>query len=246
MKVITVPCSFDNYAYILLCEVTGKAAVIDPSEAYPVIMAAEKAGGELVAVLCTHHHADHVGDLEYLLEEIPAIEVCCHESDEMRIHGANRLLDNGDRFSLGNLEVTVYHTPGHTSGSVVYQVDDALFTGDTLFGAGCGRLFEGTPQEMYGSLNRLKELPEICKIYFGHEYTQQNLTFAMSVEPDNEAIQARFQDLEKMEGIVCSTPSTLELEIATNPFMRCDQFILPGCNSPLEVFTRLRKLKDKN
>ncbi len=243
MKVIVVPCSFDNYAYIIICETTGKAAVIDPTEAYPVMMEIEKAGGKLVAVLCTHHHGDHVGDIETLKSEISELAVYCHISDEKRIYGANRLLKDGDRFPIGDLELAVLQTPGHTRGSISYQVHDLLFTGDTLFGAGCGRLFEGTPEKMHASLNKLGRLPDTTKIYFGHEYTRQNLSFAVSIEPNNEAIASRLEDIENMGGEITS-PSTLGLEKATNPFLRCTEIVLPGCETPLEVFTKLRQLKD--
>ncbi len=244
MKVIVVPCSFDNYAYILLCEKSGKAAVVDPAEAYPVMMEVEKAGGELAAILCTHHHTDHVGDIETLLAEMARLPVYCHYSDKHRILGANRLLSEGECFSVGDLQVEVLHTPGHTRGSIVYLIDGALFTGDTLFGAGCGKLFEGTVEDMYASLNRLKKLPDETNIYFGHEYTWQNLKFAKSVEPGNNAISKRLQEMENMSGVGMTTPSTLWLEKATNPFLRCEHLVIPQCRSSFEVFTHLRRLKD--
>ncbi len=246
MKVITVPCAFDNYAYILICEKSGKAAVVDPTEAYPVLMQVEKAGAELTAILCTHHHADHVGDIESLLNENPGLDVYCYHSDRQRIFGINRPLSGGDRFSVGDLAVEVLHTPGHTKGSITYFVGGALFTGDTLFGGGCGRLFEGTAEEMYDSLkNTIKVLPDETKIYFGHEYTLQNLTFAHAVEPENNDIVRRLAAVRDLSGDKrITTPSTLALEIETNPFLRCNDIDIEECNSPLEVFTRLREMKD--
>ncbi len=246
MKVIVVPCAFDNYAYILICEKSGKAAVVDPTEAYPVLMQVEKAGAELTAILCTHHHADHVGDIESLLNENPGLDVYCHHSDRQRIIGVNRPLFGGDFFSIGDLAVEVLNTPGHTKGSVAYSVEGALFTGDTLFGGGCGRLFEGTAEEMYDSLNHtIKVLPDETRIYFGHEYTLSNLTFSRTVDPENNHIVRRLASLRDLAGGKrITTPSTLALEKETNPFLRCDELDIQGCDSPLEVFTRLRQMKD--
>lgn len=251
MKTVTIPCSFDNYSYLLVCEKTGTAAVVDPTESFTVMRELETYQATLTTVLCTHHHHDHVGDIGILLEEIPSLEVYCHTSDRQRIPHANRFVDHGDNITIGESTGTVLHTPGHTSGSVCYQYGDSLFTGDTLFGAGCGRLFEGTPEQMYHSLNKyIARLQDDSKLYFGHEYTIKNLEFALTVDPENGDIQQRLTDLQN--GTI-STPTTLGLEKKTNPFLRGDsnniktqlqQSLNKTFQSPLEVFTALRELRN--
>lgn len=255
MKIVTIPCSFDNYSYLIICEKTGEAAVVDPAEFYPLSREIEKTGVRLQAIYCTHHHADHIGGLEDLLGEFPGVAVYGHESDKRRIPGMNHSLTDGSKIRIGTIAGQVMHTPGHTSGSLCYLVGDALFTGDTLFGAGCGRLFEGSPKQMYDALNgRIKLLPGQTKVYFGHEYTLQNLKFAHFVEPGNQAVVMRLQQttVQRDQGQL-TTPSNLELERQTNPFLRCaeegvvrtvaEKFI-GEAGDPLAVFTALRRLKD--
>lgn len=255
MKIVTVPCSFDNYGYLVICEETGEAAVVDPAEFYPVSREIERAGVQLRAVYCTHHHADHIGGLEDLLGEFPGLRVYGHERDKRRIPGMNSSLADGSKIHVGNIEGRVMHTPGHTIGSVCYLFDDALFTGDTLFSSGCGRLFEGSPTQMYDALNRrIKSLPPQTRVYFGHEYTVHNLKFAGFVEPDNELVRDRFAStVAKREKGLLTTPSTLEIECATNPFLRCaekgiihsvaEKFVGEALD-PLAIFTALRRLRD--
>jgi hydroxyacylglutathione hydrolase len=255
MKVITVPCLFDNYGYLIICEETGAAAVVDPAEFYPVASEIERAGVQLQAIYCTHHHADHIGGVEDLLGQFPGIAVYGHESDRRRIQGMNSPLIDGSEFRVGNIAGRVLHTPGHTTGSLCYLIGDALFTGDTLFGGGCGRLFEGSPKQMYDALNsRIKPLPPETKVYFGHEYTASNLKFANFVESDSEEVQKRLeQAAAQREKGVLTTPSTLKTEVETNPFLRCsektiidsvaEKFIGEALD-PLSVFTALRRLKD--
>lgn len=255
MKIVAIPCSFDNYSYLIICEETGEAAVVDPAEFYPLSLEIEKTGVRLQAIYCTHHHADHIGGLENLLEEYPGVAVYGHESDKRRIPGMNHSLTDGSKIYIGNIVGQVMHTPGHTVGSLCYLLEDALFTGDTLFGGGCGRLFEGSPKQMYDALNgRIKTLPGQTKVYFGHEYTLQNLKFAEFVEPGNEAVTRRLQQttVQRDRGQL-TTPSNLELECQTNPFLRCakegvvrtvaEKFI-GEAGDPLAVFTALRRLKD--
>jgi hydroxyacylglutathione hydrolase len=255
MKVITIPCSFDNYAYLIICEETGEAAVVDPSEFYPVYLELEKQKARLAAVYCTHHHADHVGGLEELVEEFDGLTVCGSEKDAGRIPGMNCVLTERSRISIGKIAGRMLSTPGHTKGSVCYLFNDSLFTGDTLFGGGCGRIFEGTPEGMYNSLNiKLKKLPGETKVYFGHEYTFQNLTFAEFVEPDNMAIKERLEEVGRKQGISpVTSPSTLQLESATNPFLRCKEegvskTVSDKCGvdrlDVLSVFSALREMKD--
>ncbi len=255
MKVITIPCSFDNYAYLIICEETGEAAVVDPSEFYPVYRELEKYKVPLTAVYCTHHHADHIGGLEELVDEFDGLTVCGFEEEAERIPGLNSLLTEKSRVSIGEIGGRVLFTPGHTSGSVCYIFNNHLFTGDTLFGAGCGRIFEGTPGEMHDSLNvKIKMLPLETKIYFGHEYTAQNLKFAQFIEPDNMAIKERLDAIAGKQGTALITPpTTLQLECATNPFLRCKEegvskTVAEKCGvdqlDVLSVFSALREMKD--
>jgi hydroxyacylglutathione hydrolase len=255
MKITVLPCLFDNYAYLIVCEETGNAAVVDPAEFYPVFREIERTGVRLQAIYCTHHHADHIGGLADLLREYPGLPVFGHESDKRRIPGMNHSLADGGEVRVGNIAGQVLHTPGHTSGSVCYLFDDVLFTGDTMFGAGCGRLFEGRPQQMYEALNlTLKPLPPRTNVYFGHEYTVNNLKFAGFVEPDNAAIGRRMEEaVTRREQGLFTTPSTMELECRTNPFLRCTEKsivdsvakkFIGEAHDPLSVFTALRQRKD--
>lgn len=255
MKIISIPCSFDNYGYMIICEETGEAAVVDPAEYYPISHEIERSGVRLRAVYCTHHHADHIGGLADLLDEFPGITVYGYESDKRRIPGMNGLLNEGSKVRIGNIEGLAMHTPGHTTGSLCFLIEDALFTGDTLFGAGCGRLFEGSPNQLYEALNfKIKPLPGQTKVYFGHEYTVQDLKFAQFVEPDNDLVSKRLASAkEKRAGELPTTPSTLQLESETNPFLRCTEKgiirtvaekFADEALDPVSVFTALRRLKD--
>lgn len=253
MKVVTICCAFDNFSYLLICNMTGQAAVIDPTEAYPVWRELEAAGVKLVAALCTHHHNDHIGGLADLLEEQPELMVYGSEHEVGRIPFLNKPLQDEASLAIGNLSGRALHTPGHTRGSMCYLFGDKLFTGDTLFGAGCGRLFEGTAEQMYTSLNNvIGELPGETLLYFGHEYTEHNLSFAARIEPDNEATIRRlteWQGAKALGGV--STPSSLRLERATNPFLRCDRSAIrkqfgqaSAAVSDLEIFSLLRTLRN--
>ncbi len=251
MKIVPVPCSFDNYSYLIICTDTQMAAVVDPTEAYPVMAEMERNNVQLTTVLCTHHHNDHIGDIGKLQEKLPSLTVVCHSSDKTRIATANTYVDEGDYIEVGKLKGKVLFTPGHTNGSICYRFQDHLFVGDTLFGAGCGRLFEGSPEQMYISIQKIAGLSDKTKIYFGHEYTRTNLNFAKMVEPGNEKIHDRLQQLSLGKGI--STPTTLELEKETNPFLRCNSKGIQSfletrkesvTTDPLEVFTLLRQLRN--
>src|SRR5687767_5943231 len=212
MRVLSIPCLSDNYAYIVIDGTY--AAIVDPSVHAPVLEVIAREGLTPTAIWLTHHHWDHVGGVEGLVAEFPKLEVVAHKSDESRAPKVTRLVDEGDTVELGALRARIIHNPGHTLGAISYVVNGAVFTGDTLFGAGCGRVFEGTMEMMHESLTKLAALPPETSVYFGHEYTAANLKFAAHVEPGNEAIKARAAAVQTP-----STPSTIALERATNPFL---------------------------
>lgn len=255
MKIITIPCAFDNYAYLIVCEKTNQAGVVDPAEFYPVWNEIENQGVALSAILCTHNHMDHTGGNSELLEKLPDLKVYGFETDRGSIPGQNGYLSDMDQVAIGDLQGSVIHTPGHTAGSVSYLFEDAMFTGDTLFASGCGRVFEGTPEQMYESLNeKIARHPLETNIYFGHEYTLKNLEFALTVEPGNNGIEETQKKVQAMRRNGEPTaPSTLASEKQTNPFLRCaspeiketvkrhdpKNDLLPG-----SVFRVIRELKD--
>jgi hydroxyacylglutathione hydrolase len=222
MRVVPVPCLSDNYAYLLLPDGAPHALVVDPSEAAPVVAALAREGRSLAAILNTHHHHDHVGGNEELVAKLGAVPVYAHASDAGRVPGQTERVEEGRSFTAGGLALDVLHVPGHTTGAVAYVVEGCVFTGDTLFVAGCGRLFEGTPAMMNTSLNeKLARLPKDTKVYCGHEYTQANLKFAKHAEPENAAVVEKLAKVtalrEKGEPTV---PSTIGEELETNPFLR--------------------------
>jgi hydroxyacylglutathione hydrolase len=253
MKILQIPMLRDNYAYLLVCDKTKNAAIIDPSEAEPALQRIEQEQVKLAAILSTHHHRDHTGGNEGILAK-HQVEVYGHQSDAARIHGLTRGVDEGDDVQIGEMKGKVFFIPGHTTGHVAYLFDNNLFCGDTLFTAGCGRLFEGTPEQMHGSLKKLMALPDNTKVHCGHEYTESNLRFAMSVEPKNPKLVARFERVQGLRSRGASTvPATLEEEKQTNPFLRWDskeiQASLKSADprarlDPVSVFAAVRKMKD--
>ena len=253
MKIIQVPLLRDNYAYLLICEKSKEAAVIDPSEAEPVLKRIEQEKITLTAILNTHHHRDHTGGNEGILAQ-HKVDVYGHKSDAARIFGLTRGVDEGDEIKIGDLTGKVLFIPGHTSGHVAYLFGGNLFCGDTLFTAGCGRLFEGTPEQMDGSLKKLAALPDETKVYCGHEYTESNLRLAVTLEPKNHKLVSRFERVQGLRTRGASTvPATLEEEKQTNPFLRWDSKELQASLKsqdpdlrldPVSVFAKVRKLKD--
>jgi hydroxyacylglutathione hydrolase len=254
MDIEVIPCLSDNYAYIVAGS-GGHAVVVDPSEAAPVRAELERRGLSLVGVWATHHHHDHVGGIPELLQDFRELEVLgsAYDAQRQRVPGLTRALHPGDPLWFQSQRVKLMFVPGHTLGAVAYLCDGALFSGDTLFGAGCGRVFEGTPALMQSSLSCLRELPPTTRLYCGHEYTENNLKFAQSIEPDNAAIAERLARVrERRAAGRPSVPSTLEEECATNPFLRWDAPALIakalelGASSaePEDVFATIRRAKD--
>jgi hydroxyacylglutathione hydrolase len=254
MKIETIPVMGDNYAYLVICEETGQAAAVDPADPGEVADRVQQLGLRLTQIWNTHHHFDHTGGNQELISG-RQLRVVGHESDAGRIPGLNESVKHGAEIELGSLTARVLHTPGHTMGAVCYLVQDVLLTGDTLFGGGCGRLFEGQPADMYRSLNQvLGELPDKTWVYFGHEYTEKNLGFARLVEPKNPRLQQRFERCHQYrDADQPTTPSTLGIERQTNPFLRCESPEIretiagryPGDElTPLQVFTRLRQMRN--
>lgn len=254
MDITVIPCLRDNYAYLVRHDGGAEAIVVDPSEAAPVRAALRSAGLDLVGILNTHHHMDHVGGNEELVQDFPGIPVFGHVSDRGRIPEQTRFVEHAERFSVAGLEFAVQHIPGHTLGAVAYIVGDAVFTGDTLFAAGCGRLFEGTPAQMYRSLNvELGSLPDATRVYCGHEYTANNLRFAASVEPSNGAVQRKAERVAELrkQGVP-TVPSSIGEERETNPFLRCDSSEIRASVSarlgsdadPVAVLRAVRAAKD--
>ncbi|WCJ20117.1 Hydroxyacylglutathione hydrolase cytoplasmic [Euphorbia peplus] len=254
MKIYEIPCLEDNYAYLIVDEASKEAAVVDPVEPDKILEALNQHGGDLKLVLTTHHHWDHAGGNQKMKELFPGIQVCGGSLDNVQACTHN--LHNGDKLTLGShLTILALHTPCHTNGHISYYVtshhaqNPAVFTGDTLFVAGCGKFFEGTAQQMYQSLcQTLASLPKPTQVYCGHEYTVKNLQFALTVEPDNVKTQQKLSWAQKQRQAGLPTiPSTIEEELETNPFMRADLPELQarvGCDSPVEALRKTRQLKD--
>ncbi len=251
LTILELPVLNDNYIYLLHDPVSGETAAVDPAVAQPVLDVLEQKGWRLTTILNTHHHSDHVGgNLE--LKQKTGCTVIAALSDQHRIPGFDRGVVDGDVITLGKHTANVISTPGHTSGHVVYHFadDNTLFCGDTLFVMGCGRLFEGTAEQMWQSLQKLKALPASTQIYCAHEYTQANGRFALTVEPDNRQLRQRMEVINQLRASHLPTvPSTIEQELATNPFFREDSLVLQETikmvgKKPVEVFAEVRRLKD--
>ena len=251
LKIIQLSVLNDNYIYLIHDELSGETAVVDPAVAEPVLDYLAKQDWQLKYVLNTHHHADHV-EGNTAIKQRKGCTVVAGQTDAHRIPDFDMGVSEGDTLFLGQHKIKVMITPGHTTGHVVYyfEKDDLLFCGDTLFVMGCGRLFEGTPEQMYASLQKLKALPAETKVYCAHEYTQANGKFALSVESDNQVLQDKLQCVAELRRNNLSTvPSTIAEEIATNPFFRTESLSiqknldLVGAEQ-VDIFTALRKRKD--
>jgi hydroxyacylglutathione hydrolase len=237
MLVTIVPCLKDNYAYLVHPEGADVCAVVDACEAEPIERALDEYGLTLGAILATHHHGDHVGGNDALARRFPGLAVFGSAHDRGRIPAQNRFVEDGEAIEAVGLAFRCLLIPGHTLGAVAYVGHGAVFTGDTMFAAGCGRLFEGTPAMMYDSFKKLGALPDETLVYFGHEYTAQNLGFAAHVEPNNRNVREKAERVQAMLSRgEFTAPSTLAEERLTNPFMR---------SSSVEEFAERRSLKDK-
>ncbi len=251
IKIDPIPAFTDNYFWAL--HAGAQCAVVDPGDAQTVINWLDERGLSLVTILITHHHADHVGGIVDLRRKYGAIPVIGPANEA--IPERTRAVAEGDSVTLWGQHFAVWDVPGHTAGHIAYVSEREAFVGDTLFAAGCGRLFEGTPAQMAHSLSRLAALPATTKIFCAHEYTLSNLRFALSVDGENEALVARsFQAQALREALTPTVPFAIADEIATNPFLRAH---LPALRAAAEahtgrahgdavdVFATLRKMKNE-
>lgn len=254
LEVLRVPALSDNYIYLLHEPESGLTAAVDPAEPEPVLLALRQKGWRLQLILNTHHHSDHVGGNLALKQETGCSIIASQwDRDNNRIPGIDRGVGEGDRVQLGRSVARVMAVPGHTLGHVAYlfSQDGLLFCGDTLFGMGCGRLFEGSPDQMWGSLQKLRRLPPSTQVYCAHEYTEANGRFALTVEPDNAELVARMQAVASLRRNGLPTvPLRLAEELATNPFLRPESVGLRTTlglkdGTDVEVFAATRRLKDE-
>ena len=252
LEIVTIPCLSDNYAFLAHDTASGETALIDAPEAEPILAVLEQRGWRLSHVLLTHHHWDHVGGLAAILKRNPA-QVIGAAADAHRLPPLDKQVSEGDRIEIGDEPVDVLDVSGHTIGHLAYSMplSRAVFTADSLMALGCGRLFEGDAAQMWGSLSKLAALPDDTLVYSGHEYTQSNARFALTVDPDNLALQHRAEEIDRDRAAGKATvPSQLGVEKATNPFLRAaDPAIqahldMAGAD-PVAVFAEIRGRKDR-
>lgn len=251
LEIIQIPVLQDNYLYLAHDPASGATAAVDPAVAAPVLQILEERGWTLSHILNTHHHLDHVG-ANLALQAQTGCCIVGPAADAARIPGIEVRLDDGARYRLGDSEATVLFVPGHTRGHIAYHFPEsrALFCGDTLFSCGCGRLFEGSAAQMWESLCRIRALPDPTRVFCAHEYTSSNVRFALSIEPDLPALQARAAEVAALRARDQPTvPSTLGAERAANPFLRADDPALQRAlgmegAAPVDVFAELRHRKD--
>lgn len=251
LEILTIPCLSDNYAFLAHDAKSGETALVDAPEAAPILAALKSRRWTLSHVLLTHHHWDHVDALDDILAAHPA-KVIGAAQDAARLPKLDLAVNEGDSFKIGDEAVGVLDVSGHTVGHIAFHIPTsaAVFTADSLMALGCGRLFEGTPDQMWESLSKLAALPEDTVVYSGHEYTQANGRFAETIEPGNADLQARIADIARARANGESTvPSSLSLELATNPFLRPQspeiRDRLGMQDAPdVEVFAEVRRRKD--
>jgi hydroxyacylglutathione hydrolase len=242
-----IPIGADNYSYLIISNY--EAAIIDATGAEPVLEALAYRKCILKYILSTHHHTDHTGGNRKVKKETG----CLVAGGDARINEIDLIVNDNDELRVGNCTIRIISVPGHTRKQVAFFIEQekVLFTGDTLFGAGCGRIFECGPEQLYNSLEKIAQFPEDTQIYFGHEYTLENCRFALTVEPDNQDLVNRMESVDQLlKRGAFSTPSTLLQEKKTNPFLRThsktiQQNLQMVGRSPIAIFTELRKRKDR-
>lgn len=255
MQVYRLPVLSDNYIFLLHDAENNTAAVVDPAEASPVLRQLETLNAELVAIFNTHHHHDHVGGNQQLMARFPNICVYGGGEDKGRIPGQQVFLTEGSQVTFADRVAEVFFVPGHTRAHIAYYFPPTtagetgeLFCGDTLFAGGCGRLFEGTPSQMVDSLGKLRNLPDDTRVWCAHEYTLQNLQFALTVDGTNSNLKARYGEVKTARDRHQPTvPSILGVEKQTNPFLRWDHPDLQSAvksQDPVQTFAKLRGMKD--
>ena len=246
-----IPCLSDNYAYLIRDEKTNKNILVDAPEYGPIETYLDKKALSLDAILITHHHNDHIDGINYLKTKYSP-KVIGAKRDKHRLPPLDVEVEEGKELKIGSKTFEIYDVDGHTIGHIAYGLmeDKALFSGDSLMVMGCGRLFEGTPEDMWKSLKKLKQLPKDIMIYSGHEYTKSNIEFALSVDPQNEKLKARrIRTLDSIAKGIPTVPSKLEEELETNPFLReSETSILDNidilASDPVSRFAKIRALKD--
>jgi hydroxyacylglutathione hydrolase len=255
MAIIEVPQLSDNFAYLVIDDTTRECGVVDCAEAGKVLAEVKRQGVNLTAVLSTHWHYDHVGGNKDLLAAMPQLRIYGARAENGRIPGLTDPIDDGDEVGVGNLRGRAIGIPAHTNGHVAYYFPalKAVFSGDTLFIAGCGRLFEGGAETMVKSLSRLAALPDDTGVYCGHEYTVKNLAFALTLEPGNRTLvdKHKWAERTRREG-KWTVPSTIGDEKQFNPFLRTDSpeirasvaRVAPELKDKVEIFAKIRELKD--
>tara|TARA_B100000929_G_scaffold212357_1_gene169511 strand:- start:42 stop:806 length:765 start_codon:yes stop_codon:yes gene_type:complete len=252
LDISIIRCLSDNYSYLIRDKKTNLVGVVDPSEFNPVDLEISKNYKKLDFILNTHHHHDHVGGNIDLKKKYNS-KIICSSYDEKRIPGVDIKKSDGDQFSLGETDFKIIHIPGHTLGHIAFysQKTNVVFTGDTLFSLGCGRIFEGTFEQMFKSLEKIKNLPKNTMMYCGHEYTKKNGQFCISIDGKNGKLQDRIKNVDnKTQKNLPTIPITLGEELETNIFLRCEDKKIKNKlkmnnASKLEVFTKLRNLKDQ-
>ena len=256
MNIYRLPVLSDNYIFLLHDTQQNIAAVVDPAESKAVLQKLAQLQVPLVAIFNTHHHSDHVGGNKTLSSHFPEAIVYASDADRGRIPGQQVFLKEGDLVPFGAQNGEVLFVPGHTSGHIAYyfapltpQESGNLFCGDTLFSGGCGRLFEGTPAQMAESLGKIRQLPDNTQVWCAHEYTLNNLKFALTVDGQNQPLHQRFEEVQRLrQQLEATVPAWLGVEKQTNPFLRWDDSALMQAmktQDPIQSFSRLRGMKDK-